>query len=35
MWEVTVDDQVFCNVTQGSILVTDHQAGTSTLYTTW
>ncbi len=32
-WEVTVDDQVFCNVTQGSILVTDHQAGTSTLYT--
>ena len=33
-WEVTVNDQVFCNVTQGSILVVDHEAGSSTLYTT-
>ncbi len=33
-WEVTVNDQVFCNVTQGSILVVDHEAGSSALYTT-
>ena len=34
MWEFTVNNQVFCNVTQGSILVVDHEAGSSTLYTT-
>ena len=33
-WTVTLKNQIFCNVTQGSVLVVDHETGSSTLLTT-